>query len=438
MRAGRGDSTRLFSIGLAAAVAASLVLSTAFAGGEPRRAIEVAAVWTGDEQESFQKVLDAFGEKSGVDVIYSPTGDDPSAILGTRAQGGDPPDVAIVPQPGLMLDLAIRNQLAPLDQETVKVVEENYDKEWVDLGRFEGELYGVFFKAANKSTAWFNTKVFKQAGVRPPETWDELLDTAETLDRFGVAPFSIGGADGWVLTDIFENVYLQVAGPKRYRELAEGKISWDHPTVIEALERLSEIFRPEWVAGGTYRSLLTDFPTAASRPFLSPPEAGIFFGGDFASGPIEDSTDATPGKGADFFPFPRINLDQNTVIGGGDMAILMRDSDPGRALIRFLATPEAAAIWAKQGGFLSPNKNLKPDAYGDDAIARRAAEALHDAELAFDISDRQPGEFGATVGRGMYRILEDFLEHPQRVEETARALATEAEKAWQNLEEGRS
>lgn len=85
-------------------------------------------------------MLDAFTEETGVEVEYSPTGDDPGSVLGTRAQGGDPPDVAIVPQPGLMIDLAIRDLVEPLDQDTVAVVEENYDEEWIDLGMVGDEL----------------------------------------------------------------------------------------------------------------------------------------------------------------------------------------------------------------------------------------------------------------------------------------------------------
>jgi ABC-type glycerol-3-phosphate transport system substrate-binding protein len=419
-------------------LAALLVSASVPPSGEDQESIEVAAIWTGEEQASFQRVLDAFTEQTGVEASYSPTGDDPSSVLGTRAQGGDPPDVAIVPQPGLMTDLAIRDLLEPLDEDTVAVVEENYDEAWIDLGMVGDELYGVVFKATNKSTVWFNTELFAEAGVSPPQTWDELLRTAETFEHYGVPPFSVAGADGWVLTDWFENIYLQVAGPQRYRDLAELRIRWDDPTVIEALERMSQIFRPEWLAGGTERALLTDFPTAATQPFIDEPEAAVFFEGDFTAGVIEASTDAELGREADFFPFPRIRLDETTVIGAGDMAILMTDSAPARELIRFLATPESAAIWAQAGGFLSPNRNLALDAYGDDQVVRRAAEMLQEADASFDLSDSQPAEFGATIGRGMFRILQDFLQRPDQVEQTAQALDTEAERAWRRLEEAGS
>lgn len=427
----------LRSLGLTAAATLVLVgCGTASADGPDR--IEVAAIWTGGEQETFQMVIDAFTEETGIEVTYSPTGDDPGAILGTRAQGGDPPDVAIVPQPGLMLDLATKDYLHPLGDDVSGTVEENYRDEWLELGTVDGELYGVFFKAANKSMFWYPTDLWEDAGVEPPEDWDGLLDAAATFERYGLPMFAIAGADGWVLTDWFENIYLQVAGPERYRELARHEISWEHDTVIEALERFAEVLGEEaWLAGGRSGVLLTDFPTSAAQPFVEDREAATVFEADFTGGVIGDSTDYEPGEDADFFPFPRIEQEETTVVGAGDMAILMADSDGGREFIRFLASPEAGEIWAGEGGFVSPNQGVAEDAYGDD-ISARAAGLIQDSELAFDLSDQQPGAFGATVGRGLYRILQDFLEDPSRVEETAAELEAEAAEAWSDIEEGRS
>ena len=76
--------------------------------------IEVAAKWTGEEQANFQKVLDAFEEKTGAKVTYASTGEDTGAYLGPRIQGGNPPDVAILPQPGLVAQYAEQNALKPL------------------------------------------------------------------------------------------------------------------------------------------------------------------------------------------------------------------------------------------------------------------------------------------------------------------------------------
>jgi alpha-glucoside transport system substrate-binding protein len=72
-------------------------------GGDP---IEVAAVWTGAEQRNFEAVLEAFTEETGIDASYRSTGDDIAAFLGTQIEGGSPPDVAMIPQPALVQQLA--------------------------------------------------------------------------------------------------------------------------------------------------------------------------------------------------------------------------------------------------------------------------------------------------------------------------------------------
>src|SRR4051812_19062099 len=134
--------------------------------------IAVDAVWSGEEQANFQKVLTKFEEKTGAKIQYTSTGDDIATVLGTAIQGGNPPDVAILPQPGLLKDLATAGSLQPVDDVVGKPVADNYASIWKDLATVNGKLYGVWFKAANKSTMWFSPKVFEQAGISQPKSWD--------------------------------------------------------------------------------------------------------------------------------------------------------------------------------------------------------------------------------------------------------------------------
>ena len=169
--------------------------------GEGGGEVSVVGVWTGTEQESFQAVLDAFEEESGVSARYQ-SSDDLGTFLGTQIEGGDPPDVAMVPQPGLVADLAGNDSLVELGDDARANLEENYGQYWIDLASVDGTLYGVYFKAASKGTWWYNTQAFEQAGVQPPGTWDEMLQAAHTVNASGVPFLSIGGADAWPLTDI--------------------------------------------------------------------------------------------------------------------------------------------------------------------------------------------------------------------------------------------
>jgi len=393
--------------------------------------IEVAATWTSPEQDRFQLVLDGFAEQSGADVRFLSAGDDIAAFVGPRIEGGDPPDVAMLPQPGVLQSFADQGDLIPIEDVAGDEIDQNFSETAREVGSADGTLYGVWFKTAQKSTVWYNTNVFADAGVKPPSTWDELLDTGQTISDSGVEPYSYGGADGWPLSDLFENIYLRTAGPEKYDQLAAHEIPWTDQSVKDALTTMADVLDNDKIAGGASGALQTDFNTSVTQAFSDPPKGAIVFEGDFVGGIISGETDATLGEDADFFDFPSIEGSENVVVGGGDIAVLLKDSAGGKALIEYLATPEAAEIWAAEGGFISPNTKVDLSAYPDE-LSRRAAEALAKAgdDVRYDLSDLQPTEFGATTGQGIWGIFQDFVRDPDDVDGTAEALEAAAKKAY--------
>jgi ABC-type glycerol-3-phosphate transport system substrate-binding protein len=393
--------------------------------------VTIMGVWTGDEQASFQAVIDSFTEiNPDVTVNYNPAGDQLPTVLATAVEGGNPPDIATLPQPGLMRDFAGRGELQPIDF-AAEQIGENFSESWVELGTVDGTLHGLFFKGANKSTIWYNAGVFEGAGVEPPETWDALLESAGTLQAYGVPAYSIGGADGWTLTDLFENIYLRTAGPDLYDQLSNHEIPWTDESVITALEAMAEIVGDEQnLAGGTSGSLQTDFPTSVTRVFADEPEAAMVIEGDFVGGVIADSTNAEPETGFNVFTFPSIDDSPPAVMGGGDAVVLFTENEAAQALIEYLATPEAAQVWAERGGFSSPNQNLDPSVYPDE-ITRATASALAEAEVfRFDLSDLQPAAFGGTVGQGLFKLFQDFLRNPDDAEGIAQQMEQAASRAF--------
>lgn len=393
--------------------------------------IEVAAVWTGDEQDNFRQVLDLFEEETGATVNFTSTGDDIAAVLGTAIQGGSPPDVAILPQPGLMQDLAEEGNIQPIEDIAGELVDENYADVWRELGTVDGTLYGVWFKASNKSTFWYNVNLLEDAGVEPPEDWDGLVEAAQTVDDSGVTPISVAGADGWTLTDWFENVYLRTAGPEMYDQLTNHEIPWTDPSVVEALDTMGELIgNPEFVVNGLDGALQVDFPTSVTQVFGSDPAGAMVYEGDFVAGNITGETDSELGTDADFFPFPNIDGSDPAVVGGGDVAVLLTENPAAEELIRFLARPESAEVWAGLGGFTSPNQSVDTGAYADD-IGRKSAEALVSAEsFRFDMSDLQPAEFGGTPGQGLFKLFQDWLASPDQSEQIAQQMEDAAASAF--------
>ncbi|MEO6309781.1 MAG: extracellular solute-binding protein [Leifsonia sp.] len=390
--------------------------------------LNVAADWSGSEQTNFEKVLAQFSTDTGAKVNYTSYGSDVATTLNTKIQGGDPPDVAVIPQPGLLDSLAKAGSLIPLDSATQSVVAADYSPDWIKLATSGGKEYGVWFKGANKSTVWYNTDVYDAAGAAAPKTWDDFLTQLGLVSTSGVYGLSIGADAGWPLTDWFENVYLRTAGPEMYDKLAAHEIPWTDPSVTKALTLLANLWSSTvMVQPGTAQRTFGDSVIAV---FGTPPAAGTVYEGDFVAGNITSDTKSVVGKNAKFYDFPAIDSSPASVVGGGNVAVQLKDNKGAAALMQYLATPEAATIWVKEGGFTSPNKKVDFSAY-PDATSKQIAQALVGAKtFRFDMSDLAPSAFGGTKGAGEWQILIDFFNNPTDVAGTQQQLETAAAAAW--------
>lgn len=394
--------------------------------------LSVAAVWTGPEQANFTKVLDEFEKRTGATVTFVPAQDPIVNFLGTKIAGGQPPDVAMIPQVGAIQQAVAKKWAKPVGDEARAQLGQNYSKVWQDLGAVDGTQYGVYFKAANKSLIWYNAKAFENAGASEPKTWKDFLATAETVSASGVTPVSVGGADGWTLTDWFENIYLSQAGPEKYDQLAKHEIKWTDPSVKDALTTLAELFgKPSLISGGADGALQTEFPASVTQTFTGgdQPKGAMVFEGDFVAINIAQ-TEAKIGTDAKVFPFPAVGA-ESPVVTGGDAAVALKDGEGAQALLTWLASTDAAKIWAEAGGFISPNKSLDAASYPND-VQRKIAEALIAAgdDVRFDMSDQAPQSFGGTPGKGEWKTLQDFLKNPKDIAGTQAKLESDAAKAY--------
>ena len=78
--------------------------------------VSVSGIWVGEEQKSFQAVINDFKAKyPNVNVKYNPAGNNLPTVLTTAVQGGNPPDVAAPAQPGLVEAFVKQGKLKPLN-----------------------------------------------------------------------------------------------------------------------------------------------------------------------------------------------------------------------------------------------------------------------------------------------------------------------------------
>jgi ABC-type glycerol-3-phosphate transport system substrate-binding protein len=351
-------------------------------------------------------------------------------MLVDRLGAERPPDIALLPQPGLLRLLAGADRLAALDRSTALLVRRNYSPEWRRLASYDAQPYGVWFKAANKSLVWYNIAAFERAGLVPPATLAGLRAVARALTRSGSPAWAVPAASGWTLTDWFENLLLCRSGPNIYDLVSEHRIPWTHPAVTDALREMVRILGPAELSGDVAQATSTDFAGAVQQVFRRPPAAAMVMEADFVAGVISADTGAEIGVDADAFAFPCGQGPTPRVVGGGDLAVALRDSPAAQRLLHYLATPAAARVWAVRGGFLSPNLQLDLAVYPDD-LTRSMARQLIDAgkDFRFDLSDLQPPTFGGSERVGLQPLLRSLL-RSRDVTGTAARLEAAAASAY--------
>ena len=150
--------------------------------------------------------------------------------------------------------------------------------------------------------------------------------------------------------------------------------------MTDALTEMGKLLQSDKIAGGTSNALQTDFPTSVTQVFADPPKAAQVLEGDFVGTNIATETKAQPQTDYNVYAFPEINDSGPMVMGGGDVMVMFKDNPASRALIEYLATPEAAEIWVKKGGFSSPNKNVDTSLYPDEFLKKTATD-LANAEV---------------------------------------------------------
>ncbi|MFW5844450.1 MAG: ABC transporter substrate-binding protein, partial [Spirochaetota bacterium] len=285
--------------------------------------VNIFGAFVDEDANRFNAAMAPFEEATGIDVVYEGSGDFESLIT-VRAEGGDPPDVAAFPQPGLMQDLVERDaveDIGPWMEDGY--LEEQYDQSWLDLASHDGIMAGVWYRASVKSLVWYPVPEFSEAGYEIPETWDEMLDLTEQIVADGNTPWSIGiesaGATGWVATDWLEDIMLRIHPPEVYDDWVVGELPFDSPEVREAMGYMEEIWMNEdYVRGGTRSILTVPFGDAATPLFNDPPRAWLHRQASFIPAFFPDG--ATIGEDIDYFYLPPIDEDDQgrPVLGAGD------------------------------------------------------------------------------------------------------------------------
>lgn len=351
------------------------------------------------QEQSYEDGFAAFESATGIDVVFIGA-DQFVDELRQRALSGNLPDLALIPQPGLLGDLAAQGHTVDLyDWFTPEYLAQQYEQSLLDLATFDGQVAGVWYTANIKSLVYYPKAEFDAAGYQVPQTWTELLNLSDQMVVDGRTPWCIGiqsgVASGWVGTDWVEDILLRTASPADYDGWIRGDLPFTSPEIRSAFETMADIwFHDDYVLGGRAAITSTNFWEAPTPLFDDPPGCWLHRQASFI--PVYFPQGSLHGVDYDFFYLPPIDTQYgNPVLGAGEVVGVFTDNPSVRIVVEYLTTAESARWYIENGTGLSPHKDVEISWYPNDE-QRGYAQILMNADVfRFDASDLMPGEVGS-------------------------------------------
>lgn len=357
-------------------------------GGQPiGGTVTVLGVLGGDELAAFLEVFAPFEEATGITVEYESTRDI-GAVLQTRVDGGNPPDVASSSLVGQMIGFAENGNLIDLSQFLdMEATLSSYNPALLDSVSVNGKLYSIFTAINLAGLLWYNPNTY--TGPLPPATWDELAAWAQETADAGTTPWCMGmesgAASGWPGTNWVTDFLIRQVDAETYARWWNGELPWTSPEIKSAFEMFGSIAtNPQLVNGGPIAVLATSFLNGADAIYSEPPTCYLHNQASFMGGIINGNfPDLVPGEDINFFSFPDMSADHSGVRQvSGEVMGMFNDTPQARALIQYFASDEAQQLMAETGRWLSANTNIASSAY-PSVFTQQAATVLGDAETIY-------------------------------------------------------
>jgi alpha-glucoside transport system substrate-binding protein len=384
------------------------------------------------ESDSLAKSWAQFESCTGIKIQYEGSNSFEQQ-LPVRVQGGSAPNLALIPQPGLVAQMVKTGSAVPAPAAVAANVDKYWNPAWKAYSTVDGKFYGAPMSANMKSLVWYSPAAFKKAGYAVPTTWAGLMALSAKMASAGGAKPWCGGigsgtATGWPATDWLEEIVLGTFGGDVYDQWVAHTVKFDSPQITQAMNTMAGWMRnPAWVnAGwGDTKTIATTSFQDAGKPILTNKcymlQQASFYEAQWPKGTTVSAT-------GDVFAFklPGVNPAIPTPVeGGGEFVTAFSSKPEVQAVQTYLSTPDWATSRIKVApGWVSANQGVDPSVY-TDPIDKLSAQYLTDksSTFRFDASDEMP----AAVGSGAeWTQMTAFFATNKSVSDTLKAI----DAAW--------
>ncbi|WP_105567804.1 ABC transporter substrate-binding protein [Microbacterium halophytorum] len=367
--------------------------------------VVISSTIEGVEGEQLAQSWQEFADCTGITIEHNGTNSFESQIF-VQVEGGNAPDLAIFPQPGLLARMVEDGHLAPAEGGFLEAAEANYSEDWLSYGNVDGTQYGVPIQGSAKSFVWYKPSLFEENGYEIPTTWDEMMDLTDQISADHgsdtVKPWCYGiesgDATGWPATDFLEDMVLREAGPEAYDQWVNHEIPFDDPQIVASLDRAGSILQNEDYVNGGIGDARSVASTAWADPGLQVLDGNCFMfrAPSFYEAQMPEGTDVSPDGDIFAFYLPADSADDTPLLIAGDYLAAFNNDEATQAVAAYFASPEWANTRMEIGGMVSPNSGALPENASSDAL-RLTIEMMQDegAVVRFDASDLMPSQVGA-------------------------------------------
>ena len=321
------------------------------------KVVTMSGPFVDNDAIKFEQSVKSFEDRTGIDIQYEGSKEFEASIA-IRIDGGNPPDIADFPQPGLLDNFVKKGKVIDLNKVLdMNKVKSNYIQSWLDMATMtspSGEIMaGIWGRVNGKSLVWYNKKAFDAAGYTVPTTWEELVALQNAILADGDSPWAVGiesgAATGWPATDWVEEMMLRTTSLENYDKWVTGELKFDSPEVRGAIKAVTDIwFADGMVYGGRKGISTTSFGDAPKVMFENPPKAWMHKQGNFITTFFPDNLVA--GTDYDFFYLPSKNPSLGRpVLVAGDIYAMFNDRPEVRMVMQYFATGDSVKGWVQAG-----------------------------------------------------------------------------------------
>ena len=368
------------------------------------------------------KIFDHFTACTGIKIAYEGT-DQFETLLPVRVKGGNAPDIAIIPQPGLVATMVATGKAVPVSAKVLANINKYYNPAWKSFTTVDGKVYGAPFGASSKSLVWYSPAQFKKLGVTIPTTWAQMDAIAAKFKAAGVTPWCAGiesgAATGWPSTDWIEEMALRELGPDKYNMWWQGKLKFSSPEMQGVMAKVQA-----WVGTqaqvGNLQSVATRKFQDAGVPGLKDGTCGMLQQASFYSSMFPAGTTFGADKDANAFYLPPTNTKfGNPIEGAGEFPVAFNSKVATQRVTDYLSSPVYATERAKAGGWTSANSGVALSAY-TDPVLKVVAQSLQAKKgaIVFDASDLMP----TAVNGAFWKEMTKFYAEGKSMKDVAAAI----------------